>query len=52
MLLAGAACSGTERDLLDEIEEDPRSTAPLFVYADWLETTGRLDDAAVVRARL
>lgn len=47
-----AACAGTEREMLDQIEADPKNTDLLLVYADWLETTGRLDDAAVVRARL
>lgn len=47
-----AACTGTERELLDQIEADPKNTALMLVYADWLESSGRLDDAAVVRARL
>lgn len=46
------ACTGTEREMLDQIEADPKNAALLLVYADWLETIGRLDDAMVVRARL
>lgn len=47
-----AACTGIERALLEQIEADPKNTALLLVYADWLESTGWLNAAAVVRARL
>ena len=47
-----AACRGIERDLLDQIDANPKHDAPLLVYADWLETNGRHDDASVVRSRL
>lgn len=47
-----AACTGIEREMLDQIEADPKNATLLPVYADWLEATGRLDDATAVRARL
>ncbi len=52
--LAGrhAAIAGVERELLAQIEADPRSDAPLVVYADWLEIAGRIDEATAVRARV
>ncbi|HET7503688.1 MAG TPA: TIGR02996 domain-containing protein [Kofleriaceae bacterium] len=46
-----ARCDATERALLEQIEADPRQHGPLLVYADWLEVSGRADDAADVRAR-
>jgi uncharacterized protein (TIGR02996 family) len=47
-----AACTGHEREFLEQIEAAPHEIGSLLVYADWLETTGRHDDAVVVRARL
>ena len=47
-----AACTGRERELLDQIEAAPHEPGPLLVYADWLETSERHHEASVVRARL
>ena len=46
-----ATCEPTERSLLDEIEHQPRERGPLIVYADWLETHGRPQEAGAVRLR-
>lgn len=47
-----AACTGLERELLEQIEAAPHEPGPLLVYADLLETSARHDEAAIVRARL
>ncbi len=47
-----AAIAGVERELLAQIEAEPRNEGLLVVYADWLETAGRLDEATAVRARV
>ncbi|MFO0735982.1 MAG: TIGR02996 domain-containing protein [Labilithrix sp.] len=41
-----------EKDFLDAIARAPHDDAPRAVYGDWLEESGRLEDAAFLRAQI
>lgn len=44
--------SDIERGFLDAIERDPRDDATRAVYGDWLDESGRRDEADFLRAQL
>ena len=44
--------SETERRFLDAIEKDPRDDDTRAVYCDWLDESGRRDEAEFLRAQL